>query len=245
MANLTESSIYETGIYQLETGDPVQGGTSGVSNTQAKQLANRTKWLRDAVLGMGGGGQAVIVSSGDLDAYAAPGFYFVESAVANKPESSTGLLVVNGLTTTGYGSKNVSQTFHAMGSAKVWTRLVFNDVPTAWVQILSSADAVAPGMVLAYAKNTAPTGWLKANGAAVSRTTYAALFANIGTTFGVGDGSTTFNLPDLRGLMVRGWDDGRGVDVSRVFGSEQAQAVDLGSGPTIARNLALLYCIKF
>ncbi len=54
------------------------------------------------------------------------------------------------------------------------------------------------GAILMYGVATAPTGWLLCNGAAVSRTTYAVLFAVIGTTFGVGDGSTTFNLPDLR-----------------------------------------------
>lgn len=78
------------------------------------------------------------------------------------------------------------------------------------------------GDVKYTARNTAPPGWLKANGAAVSRTTYAALFAVIGTTFGVGDGSTTFNLPDLRGEFIRGWDDARGVDAGRVFGSAQS-----------------------
>lgn len=78
------------------------------------------------------------------------------------------------------------------------------------------------GTVMAFAKNTAPTGYLKANGAAISRTTYAALFAVIGTTFGAGDGSTTFNVPDLRGEFIRGWDDGRGVDSGRAFGSSQS-----------------------
>jgi phage-related tail fiber protein len=73
--------------------------------------------------------------------------------------------------------------------------------------------------------NTAPSGYLKANGAAVSRTAYAALFAAIGTTFGVGDGSTTFALPDLRGEFIRGWDDSRGVDSGRVFGSAQLDAL--------------------
>jgi microcystin-dependent protein len=80
------------------------------------------------------------------------------------------------------------------------------------------------GAVQYFAGSTAPTGWLKANGAAVSRTTYATLFAAIGTTYGVGDNSTTFNLPDLRGEFVRGWDDGRGVDSSRSFGSAQSDA---------------------
>ena len=69
--------------------------------------------------------------------------------------------------------------------------------------------------------STAPAGFLKANGAAISRTTYSALFAAIGTTFGAGDGTTTFTLPDLRGEFLRGWDDGRGADSARVFGSTQ------------------------
>ena len=84
------------------------------------------------------------------------------------------------------------------------------------------ASGVPAGAVLPFAMSSAPTGWLKANGAAVSRTTYASLFAAIGTTFGSGDGSTTFNVPDLRGEFVRGWDDGRGVDSGRALGSSQS-----------------------
>lgn len=87
---------------------------------------------------------------------------------------------------------------------------------TAFVQA-----AVGVGNVSSFAMATPPTGWLKANGAAVNRATYAALFTAIGTTFGAGDGSTTFNVPDLRGEFVRGWDDGRGLDTGRVFGSAQ------------------------
>lgn len=78
------------------------------------------------------------------------------------------------------------------------------------------------GMVAHFASSTAPDGWLKANGATISRTSYAALFARIGTTYGAGDGATTFKLPDLRGEFIRGWDDGRGVDPGRAFGSAQA-----------------------
>lgn len=86
--------------------------------------------------------------------------------------------------------------------------------------------AVPPGAVAHFAMGSAPTGWLKANGAAVSRTTYAALFAAISTTFGSGDGSTTFNLPDLRGEFVRGLDDGRGIDTARALGSAQADEIE-------------------
>jgi microcystin-dependent protein len=89
---------------------------------------------------------------------------------------------------------------------------------------LAAATALNPaGMVIYVARNTAPTGFLKANGALISRSTYADLFAAIGTTFGVGDGSTTFALPDLRGEFPRGWDDSRGIDSGRGFGSVQGQ----------------------
>lgn len=101
-----------------------------------------------------------------------------------------------------------------------------NGANTAWVVIglLDTANLghILPGTIVYHAKNAAPAGYLKANGAAVSRTTYADLFAEIGTTFGAGDGSTTFNLPELRAEFIRGWDDSRGVDSGRVFGSAQA-----------------------
>ncbi|WP_448649434.1 phage tail-collar fiber domain-containing protein [Pseudomonas corrugata] len=77
------------------------------------------------------------------------------------------------------------------------------------------------GMVAAFAMNSAPAGWLKCNGAAISRTTFAGLFSRLSTTYGAGDGSTTFNLPDMRGLFPRGWDDGRGIDAGRSFGTFQ------------------------
>jgi microcystin-dependent protein len=89
----------------------------------------------------------------------------------------------------------------------------------------AATTATPSGAVMAFAMNSPPTGWLKCNGAAVSRATYSALFTAIGTTFGVGDGSTTFNLPDLRGEWVRGWDDGRSVDTGRVFGSAQSEMI--------------------
>lgn len=84
------------------------------------------------------------------------------------------------------------------------------------------------GMVSAFAMNLAPEGWLIANGQAVSRTTYARLFSRLGTLWGAGDGSTTFNLPDMRGEFIRGFDAGRGVDPSRVFGSWQKGSVVIG-----------------
>jgi microcystin-dependent protein len=77
------------------------------------------------------------------------------------------------------------------------------------------------GMVAAFDMATAPPGWLKRNGANVSRTVYAKLFAVIGTRYGAGDGSTTFNIGDSRGLFLRAWDDARGIDSNRALGTTQ------------------------
>ena len=77
------------------------------------------------------------------------------------------------------------------------------------------------GMVIATARVSTPIGFLECNGASISRTTYSNLFSAIGTTYGTGDGSTTFQLPDLRGEFIRGFDNGRGVDSGRTFGSWQ------------------------
>ncbi|EKE03680.1 MAG: hypothetical protein ACD_20C00169G0010 [uncultured bacterium] len=81
------------------------------------------------------------------------------------------------------------------------------------------------GSVIWVANDSAPAEYLKCDGAAISRTTYADLFAQIGTVFGVGDDSTTFSLPDLRGEFIRGWDDSKGVDSGRAFASAQSDLI--------------------
>lgn len=85
-----------------------------------------------------------------------------------------------------------------------------------------TANTAPSGTVSMFAASTPPSGWLECNGAAVSRATYSALFTAIGTTWGAGNGSTTFNVPDFRGEFARGYDNGRGVDSARVFGSAQS-----------------------
>lgn len=89
---------------------------------------------------------------------------------------------------------------------------------TAFVQNL-----IPPGVVFPYAGPLPPAGWLLCDGSAVSRTTYARLFAAIGTVYGTGDGSTTFNLPELRGEFLRALDNGRGVDTGRTLGTAQSE----------------------
>jgi len=77
------------------------------------------------------------------------------------------------------------------------------------------------GSVSAFAMPDVPEGWLICDGKAVSRTVYPRLFGAMGTIYGKGDGSTTFNLPDMRGLFVRGHDPEGKNDLKREFGSYQ------------------------
>jgi microcystin-dependent protein len=75
---------------------------------------------------------------------------------------------------------------------------------------------VPVGAIMPFAGGTPPSGWLICDGSEVSRTVFAPLFAAIGTTFGSGDGSTTFNLPDLRGNVAVGQDNMGGVAAGRI-----------------------------
>jgi microcystin-dependent protein len=108
----------------------------------------------------------------------------------------------------------------------VGAELIFDDLEldTDVIKILSLPVEDDIGRIEAYGRNNVPAGWLYCDGSAVSRTTYAALYAEVGDAFGAGDGSTTFNLPDMRGEFLRGQDDGRGVDTGRALGSNQSDA---------------------
>lgn len=292
MAFLSESSVWETGVYQIETTDDVIGGPTGISNLQAKALANRTVYLKGRV-DSGDAALAAHVAASDphtqylrqvegdaryaLQATTLAGYGITDGLQVPNQRSGTDL---NSHTSTAWFSGNnftnapggdtgywyVSVHEHGSGglycvqqatrvtaaSAETWRRTKNSGSWTAWVlqrdsynsgaaavrdvgtaagqlPAIEDTDArylrIEAGLVAMFARNVAPSGWLKCNGAAVSRTTYAALYAAISTTFGAGDGSTTFNVPDLRGEFLRGWDDGRGVDTGRAFGSFQAAAL--------------------
>lgn len=91
------------------------------------------------------------------------------------------------------------------------------------------------GMVVDFAMPMAPAGWLACDGAAYSRVTYANLFAVIGTTFGIGDGVNTFNVPNIKNKRRKGWDQ------IKSFGSTETTSAS-GSGD--ASDIILLPCIK-
>jgi microcystin-dependent protein len=95
-------------------------------------------------------------------------------------------------------------------------------LPSDAARLQDISTYIPSGAIMDFAMNAAPAGWLVCDGTAYSRTTYAALFAAVGVVWGAGDGSTTFNVPDFRGTIRRSWDNGKGLDPSRVFGSYQA-----------------------
>ena len=127
-----------------------------------------------------------------------------------------------------YGSAADTMARLGIGTANQILRVNSGATAPEWATPSVSAGVPA-GAVISVAMNTAPTGFLKANGAAISRSTYADLFTAIGTTFGVGDGSTTFNVPDMRGYFTRNWADNGSTDSGRTFGTTQS-ATSLTAG---------------
>jgi len=114
-----------------------------------------------------------------------------------------------------------------------------NGVNGDFLQVLSGSiqfnstipGGIPTGAIVPYAANSAPSGWVICNGSLYGRTALdpspqVNLFGIIGTTYGIGDGLTTFAVPDLRGMFVRGFDNGRGLDPLRVFGTDQTFAVE-------------------
>ena len=124
-------------------------------------------------------------------------------------------------TTTGATTFNEEFTFPTTDGSTNQVLVTDGNGLVSWSDQNAASGGVQTGSVVWVATSSAPTGYLKANGAAISRTTYADLFAIIGTSFGVGDGSTTFNIPDLRGEFIRGWDDSRGIDTGRSIATSQ------------------------
>lgn len=113
-------------------------------------------------------------------------------------------------------------------------------------QTAGAASQLLPsGTVLPFAGSTAPSGWILCDGSAINRTTYSALFSAISTTYGSGDGSTTFNVPDCRGIFIAGSGSQTisSITYTRTHGAKQGDSIQghkhglvgrysSGSGPT-------------
>ena len=128
-------------------------------------------------------------------------------------------------TVTPYGSAELTTTLSTLGADYLGQNE--NELLTQiLVAVANRNGGTGSGAITGEGKlwftGTAPTGWLLCNGDAVSRSTYADLFAVIGTTFGVGDGSTTFNVPDFRGRVPAG-DGGTFTPLGLALGTENTQ----------------------
>lgn len=236
MASLPESSTFDAGVYQLELTDPVIGGPSGVSNAPLKNLANRTKYLKDHVDALENGntpaGAATklatarnISLSGDVSGQAA--FDGSQSAAISATVLSA--------STAQAGKVQLATSAEAIAAANSSKAVT----PAGLATYLNTSKMGVVGQVAFFAMNAVPAGWLKCNGSALSRITYADLYAAIGTLYGAGDGSNTFNIPDLRGEFLRGFDDGRGIDSGRTIGSWQRGSLMAG-GDNLADNVMIL-----
>ena len=134
----------------------------------------------------------------------------------------TGTVTASGATITGGSTVNQTITNPTITGGTIQAATVTGGTfsnPTL-TGTITGIYGVPTGCIMAWPTNTAPDGWLLCYGQAVSRTTYANLFSLLSTTFGNGDGSTTFNLPDLRGRVPLGQDDMGGSSAGRVVAAE-------------------------
>ena len=200
------------------------GGDPNFANTIVNGLAGKANKGEVMPLGEGGWGRVVGTESIDMKAIGKTCFTY------QNPGGGT----LNGM------GPAAGTVLHAESSGAGWQMYIrgqsflfrsylgsdWSETFAAWHSGNLDPNTIFPvGTSIDFAGPVAPAGFLKENGAAVSRATYARLFEVIGTRYGAGNGSTTFNLPDSRGEVFRGLDDGRGVDPGRGLGSIQLDQV--------------------
>ena len=118
------------------------------------------------------------------------------------------------------------------------TYLDYDDERISTGGVMPTGDTFPIGAITSYAGSIAPTNWLICDGSAISRTTYADLFDAIGTTYGVGDGSTTFNLPNLKGRVITGLDSSQTeFDTLGETGGEKAHTLTIAEMPSHKHNM--------
>ena len=201
-----------------------EGQDPGTVNDSARMMMKRVKDFVSDIGGgltVGGTANAITLTSASAIASYANGQVF--AFIAGSTNTGATTLNVNTI-----GAKAVMKATGngaaALNGAEIQSGCIYsvqyntslNGGAGAWLLINPTVNGVEPGMIFDYGGSTAPTGYLLCYGQAVSRTTYAALFAVLSTTYGTGDGSTTFNLPDYRGRVSAGKDDMGGTSANRL-----------------------------
>lgn len=238
------------GVAEIATQAETDAGLDDARIVTPKKLAAVNKWVQKTGDTMTG---PLTLPGDPAGVLQATPKQYVDNAVAGRVSKSgdtmTGPLTLPGSPSSGAHASTKAYTDAAdllkvnKAGDTMTGPLTLPSDPTAALHAATKQyiDNAFRGIMLQMPRLTEPPGWLKCNGQAVSRATYAELFAIIGTTFGAGNGSTTFNLPDYRGEFPRGLDEGRGVDPGRVLGSSQADAVaahnhNVGGFTTSASN---------
>lgn len=198
------------GAWKIIADNPVQ---SNLSDSTVGSI------MLNGAHGLGG----TAIQSNNWNDIVITGFYTnVNTTQAELPLAAANLTMIH----TEYGG-NATQI--AMRSSntnpQTWRRSRTGSTWGRWVELYDDASNDMVGSVATFITTVTPNGYIKANGAAVSRTAYQRLFNKVGTFWGAGDGSTTFNVPDLRGYFPRFWDDSRGIDSGRSFGSFQEDLI--------------------
>lgn len=201
-----------------------EGQDPGTVNDSARMMMKRVKdFVSDIGGGLTVGGSANTITLTAASAIAAYANGQVLAFIAGSTNTGATTLNVNTI-----GAKAVMKATGngaaALNGAEIQSGCIYsvqynaslNGGAGAWLLINPTVNGVEPGMIFDYAGSTAPTGYLLCYGQAVSRVTYAATFAVVGTAFGAGDGSTTFNLPDCRGRVAAGKDDMGGSSANRL-----------------------------
>lgn len=218
MANLTEISNWEDGIYRIETSDPVLGGEEGIANKSIKQLANRTKYLKVQVDNI----------NRERTGYATK----TSPALTGVPTAPTAALGTNNtqIATTEFVKTAIAALVgsapEALDTLEELARALAGDAnlkATLLAEIGKKANAtdfnalhdLFIGIPIPYPLSTVPTGCLAMNGQRFDTRRYPKLAQKY----------PSGQLPDLRGEFIRGWDNGRGVDVGRGMLSVQSDEI--------------------
>lgn len=218
MANLTEISNWEDGIYRIETSDPVLGGEEGIANKSIKQLANRTKYLKGQVdnINRERTGYATKTSPAFIGVPTAP----TAAASTNNAQIATTAFVKTAIAALVGSAPAALDTLEKLaralaGDANLKATLLAEIGKKANATDFNALHDLFIGIPIPYPLSTVPTGCLAMNGQRFDKTHYPKLALKY----------PSGQLPDMRGEFIRGWDNGRGVDVRRTLLSAQGDAI--------------------
>lgn len=202
MANLKENAAWESGIYQLETTDPVVGGVDGISNKQAIQLANRTSYLKGEIESLKSNSNAQLVLKRDIsDSYSK-----TQTAALIAPKLDSAIAEATYLKKTdkidAYSKTECDATFlKKTDKIDAYTK---QESDNKFALKTELQKAIPVGSYLLYSSNTnTPDGFLRCDGSALDKNAYSALFEVIGYTYG--KSGDKFLLPNFSdGKFMRG-----------------------------------------